>query len=506
MDHNTSLPTLKLVPRMISSDKARGFLNHPRKLPAKRPVEVRLQDSLEIYADMPEDELRNQAARCMDCGIPFCHAGCPLGNHIPNWNDLVYKQNWEQAFRQLISTNNFPEFTGRICPAPCESACVLGLVDDPVTIEQIEKEIIEHAFAAGWVEPNTPDVRTGKRVAVIGSGPAGLACADQLNKAGHLVTVFERDDRPGGLLQYGIPDFKLDKAIVHRRIELMKVAGIQFETGIHIGKNYPVSDLDAFDATVLCIGATKPRDLPIPGRAYKGIHFAWDYLWQQNKRVAGEENEFGSIVPIHAEGKHVVVIGGGDTGSDCVGTANRQKAQSVVQFELMPTPPDVRPDHQPWPYYPMMLRTTTSHEEGAERNWSIMTKSFEGVDGQVTAIHTVNVNIDKDENGRMRITEIEGSETVWPADLVLLAIGYTGPQPDGLVADLELTLNRTGAIETEDYQTSRAGVFAAGDGRRGQSLVVWAISEGREAAYAVDQYLMGTSTLPVKGGVDIPRV
>lgn len=506
MDRNTRLPTLKLLPRMISSDKARGFLNHPRKLPAKRPVAERIQDSLEIYTEMPEDELRKQASRCMDCGIPFCHAGCPLGNHIPNWNDLVYKQNWEQAFRQLISTNNFPEFTGRICPAPCESACVLGLVDDPVTIEQIEKEIIEHAFAEGWVQPDVPDMRTGKHVAVIGSGPSGLACADQLNKAGHTVTVFERDDRPGGLLQYGIPDFKLDKAVVRRRIDLMKAAGIVFETGVHIGMNYPVSDLEKFDATVLCIGATQPRDLPIPGREYRGIHFAWDYLWQQNKRVAGEEKDFASIEPIIAEGKHVIVIGGGDTGSDCVGTANRQGAASVVQFELMPTPPGERPDHQPWPYYPMVLRTSTSHEEGADRNWSIMTKSFEGSDGQVTAVHTVHVNIGKDENGRMQITEIEGSEKTWPADLVLLAIGYTGPQPGGLVADLELALNRTGAIETNDYQTSRAGVFAAGDGRRGQSLVVWAISEGREAAYEVDKYLMGASTLPLKGGVDIPRV
>lgn len=490
---------------MISSDKARGFLNHPRKLPTKRPVGERIQDSLEIYEDMPEDELRKQASRCMDCGIPFCHAGCPLGNHIPNWNDLVYKQNWEQAFRQLISTNNFPEFTGRICPAPCETACVLGLVDDPVTIEQIEKEIIEHAFAEGWVQPDIPDVRTGKHVAVIGSGPAGLACADQLNKAGHTVTVFERDDRPGGLLQYGIPDFKLDKAVVRRRVELMKASGISFETGIHIGKNYPVSDLGKFDATVLCIGATRPRDLPVPGREHKGIHFAWDYLWQQNKRVAGEENDFDTIEPIIAEGKHVVVIGGGDTGSDCVGTANRQQAASVVQFELMPTPPGERPDHQPWPYYPMVLRVSTSHEEGADRNWSVMTKSFEGKNGQVTAVHTVNVKVGKDENGRMQITEIEGTEKVWPADLVLLAIGYTGPEPGGLVTDLGLTLNRTGAIETNDYQTSRAGVFAAGDGRRGQSLVVWAISEGREAAHEVDAYLMGASTLPQKGGVDIPR-
>ena len=490
---------------MVSTDKARGFLNHPRQLPSKRSVDERVLDSREIYIPFPEEAILQQASRCMDCGVPFCHAGCPLGNRIPNWNDLVYKQKWKEAFDQLSATNNFPEFTGRICPAPCEAACVLGITDDPVTIEQIEKEIVERAFAEGWVEPVEPVVRSGKRVAVIGSGPSGLACAEQLNKAGHLVTVLERDDRPGGLLQYGIPDFKLEKRIVQRRIVLMEASGIVFETGVHVGRGYPVDRLSEFDAVVLCIGATQPRDVPITGRDLTGIYFAWDYLWQQNKRVAGESftHPAGEI---HAKDKHVIVIGGGDTGSDCVGTANRQGAKNVVQFELMPVPPEERPENQPWPYYPMSLRTSTSHEEGVNRHWSIMTRAFKGADGRVESLETVEVDVQRKPDGRMNFVEQPGTARVWPADLVLLAVGYTGPQQGGLIESLGVELNDRGAIATDDaYSTNVPGIFAAGDGRRGQSLVVWAISEGREAAVSVDEFLAGETVLPQKGHGDLPR-
>lgn len=479
-------------------------MQHSRALPKKRAVEERLQDSREIYYPFPEEYLIQQATRCMDCGIPFCHAGCPLGNKIPEWNDLVFKERWQEAFNKLSATNNFPEFTGRICPAPCEAACVLGINDDPVTIEQIEKEIIEHAFEAGWVSPTIPAQRTGKRVAVVGSGPAGLACAAQLNEAGHSVTVFERDDRPGGLLQYGIPDFKLEKSVVARRVKLMEASGITFKTGVRVGEDISVDELMAFDAVVLCIGSTKPRDVGIPGRDLKGVHFAWDYLWQQNKRVAGEPFD---IEPIHAEGKNVIVIGGGDTGSDCVGTANRQGAKSVVQFELLPTPPDTRPEHQPWPFYPMVLRTSSSHEEGVDRKWSILTTNFKGENGQLTHLTTVNVEIERDITGRMELNEIDGSKKQWEADLAILAVGYTGPEPNGLLDKLGVALTDRGNIEAdENYATSVPGVFAAGDSRRGQSLVVWAISEGREAAAAADAYLMEKTALPRKGRGDLPFI
>ncbi|ARA93055.1 glutamate synthase [Rhodothermaceae bacterium RA] len=484
----------------------RGFMEYPRELPRRRPVAERVKDYHEIYERFPTEKLQQQGARCMDCGVPFCQAGCPLGNIIPDWNDLVYKGRWREAYERLSLTNNFPEFTGRICPAPCESACVLGLVDDPVTIEQIEQEIIEQAFRSGWVRPEPPAVRTGKTVAVIGSGPAGLACAAQLNRAGHTVTVFERDDRPGGLLRYGIPDFKLEKAVVDRRIRVMEAEGVRFECNVEVGKNYPVERLDEFDAVVLCIGATKPRDLPIPGRELDGIHFAWDYLWQQNKRVAGDDLAAAGIREIHAAGKHVIVIGGGDTGSDCVGTANRQGAASVTQFELLPMPPQERPAHQPWPFYPMILRTSTSHEEGAERHWSILTKAFLGED-RVEQLRTVQVALERGDDGRTRIVEQPGTEQLWKADLVLLAIGYLGPEPGGVVEGLGLELDARGNVKCDDdYQTSRPGVFAAGDARRGQSLVVWAISEGREAARCVDEYLVGVSTLRSKGVGDLPVV
>jgi len=487
--------------------KPTGFIEFPHEAPTRRAIDERVQDYREVYEPFAEEKLQRQAARCMDCGVPFCQSGCPLGNVIPDWNDLVYRGRWREAYDRLRATNNFPEFTGRICPHPCESACVLGLIDEPVTIEQIEQEIIEHAFREGWVRPMPPRVRTGKRMAVVGSGPAGLACADQLNKAGHRVTVLERDDRVGGLLRYGIPDFKLEKRIVERRVALLRAEGVHFVTKAHVGKNYPVAKLRDFDAVVLCAGATKPRDLPIPGRDLDGVHFAWDFLWQQNKRVAGDSLEREDVRPIHAGGKHVIVIGGGDTGSDCVGTSNRQGAASVTQFELLPTPPDERLPHQPWPYYPMVLRTSTSHEEGVERRWSILTKAFEGRQGRVEHLRTVQVEFPTNGNGRPGFREVPGTDRIWPADLVVLAVGYTGPETDGMVGQLGLALDRRGAIETDgNYRTSVPGVFAAGDARRGQSLVVWAISEGREAARAVDAQLSGFIALPTKGVGDLPRV
>ena len=481
--------------------KTTGFIEYQRELPAYRPVNDRLHDWREVYSPFAEENLRQQAARCMDCGIPFCQSGCPLGNVIPDWNDLVYRGDWKAAYQRLAATNNFPEFTGRICPAPCETACVLGIIDDPVTIEQIEQEIIEYAFKEGWVQPQQPARRTGKQVAVIGSGPAGLAAADQMNQAGHRVTVLERDDRIGGLLRYGIPDFKLEKWVLDRRLDLLKKSGIQFITRANVGGSYACSRLQEFDAVILCTGATKPRNLPARGRKLSGIHFAFDYLRQQNKLNQGDDLCRENIDQISATGKHVIVIGGGDTGSDCVGTANRQGAKSVTQFELLPTPPDERPDHQPWPYYPMVMRTSSSHQEGGERHWSIMTKEFTGDNGHVKSLKTIRTEI----KGQKMI-EHPDTQKNWPADLVLLAIGYSGPESDGIADPLGLKLDHRSNFKTDhQYQTNVPGIFAAGDARRGQSLVVWAISEGREAARHADAYLSGFIALPTKGVGDLPR-
>jgi glutamate synthase (NADPH) small chain len=486
--------------------KPTGFLEYDRELPPRRPVEERLRDYNDVYLPVQREKLQKQAARCMDCGVPFCQSGCPLGNIIPDWNDYVYRDRWKDAFERLRATNNFPEFTGRICPAPCESACVLGLIDSPVTIERIEQEIIEEAWKSGWIQPRPPLLRSGKHVAVVGSGPAGLAAADQLNQAGHLVTVFERHDRIGGLLRYGIPDFKLEKWVVDRRINLMAEEGIRFITGVNVGVDYSVEDLEAFDAVVLTGGATKPRDLPAPGRDLEGIHFAWDYLWRQNRTIAGDNLASEGVSPIHAGGKHVIVIGGGDTGSDCVGTANRQGARSVTQFELLPMPPSERPSHQPWPLMPMLFTTTTSHEEGGERHFSILTEEFLGENGRLKALRTVNARFVAGADGRPTIEKLPGSEKTWPADLVLLAIGYSGPEQDGIIGQLGLELDERGSVRCDaEYATSRSGYFSAGDMRRGQSLVVWAISEGREAARAVDRYLTGFTSLPTKGNGDLPR-
>ena len=484
--------------------KPTGFMEHDRQLPEKRPVEERVRDFKEIYRPLPETTLRAQAARCMDCGVPTCHAGCPLGNRIPDWNDDVYLGNWEAAFKQLMATNNFPEFTGRLCPAPCEEACVLAINAPAVTIEQIEKSIIEYAFERGWVRPEQPLRRTGKTVAVIGSGPAGLACAQQLNSAGHTVTVFERDPAPGGILRYGIPDFKLEKHVIDRRLDLMAQEGIVFKNSIQAGVDLSGESLCAdYNALVVCCGATRPRDLPIPGRELDGIHYAMNFLTDQNRVIAGQTDRRA----VDAGGKHVIVIGGGDTGSDCIGTSHRQGALSVVNFELLPQPTDERPQFQPWPYWPMRLRTSSSHEEGGSRHWNVLSKRFIAEKGRVKALETVQVQWNEDAGRPVGYEEIPGSQKIWPADLVLLALGFAGPEPDTIVNQLDLTLDQRGNIRTgSDYQTSRTGVFAAGDARRGQSLIVWAISEGREAARAVDLFLMGRTDLPEKACCDLPRI
>ncbi len=475
--------------------KITGFMEIKRETPPRRPVKERLQDWREYDLKMPEDKLRAQGARCMDCGIPFCHKGCPLGNIIPDWNDLIYRGRWKDAIDRLHSTNNFPEFTGRVCPAPCEEACVLNINNDPVTIKLIEKNIIDHAWSEGWIHPQPAPRSSGKRVAVVGSGPAGLACAQQLARAGHAVTLYERSDRVGGLLMYGIPDFKMEKHLVHRRVEQMKAEGVEFVTSCRVGTDITADALRAkFDAVALTMGATKPRDLPIPGRDLKGIHFAMDFLPQQNKRNQGDlisEDTF-----ISAKGKRVVILGGGDTGSDCLGTSNRQGAISVHQYELLPMPPDSRTIEMPWPDWPMILRTSTSHEEGVNRDWSINTRKFSGEHGRVTKLHGIRLNWQRASDGRMAMKEIEGSDFELDCDLVLLALGFLGPEPDGIISQLGLKLDPRSNVLCDNYQSSVPGVFAAGDTRRGQSLVVWAIWEGRECARAVDAYLMGESFLP----------
>ncbi|MBI4209175.1 MAG: glutamate synthase subunit beta [Deltaproteobacteria bacterium] len=474
----------------------KGFLKIARKGPPKRPVEERLKDWREVYQPMPEADLRAQASRCMDCGIPFCHMGCPLGNIIPDWNDLVYRGYWREAIDRLHATNNFPEFTGTLCPAPCEESCVLRINTDPVTIKQIEIHIINRAFEEGWIQPEPPAKRTGKRVAIVGSGPAGLAAAEQLNRAGHTVVVFERDNRIGGLLRYGIPDFKLEKWVLDRRLKIMEESGIQFRTGVNVGKNISAPDLHKeFDAIILCGGATQARDLLIPGRELKGIHPAMDYLTQQNRICAGDKID--SEERITAEGKRVVIIGGGDTGADCLGTANRQGAAQVVQLEILPRPPDVRVADDPWPLWPNVFRSSPAHDEGVERGYSISTKRFSG-NGSVEKLHTVRVEWISNGDGRKILREIPGTESEIETQLVLLAMGFVGPEKKPLLEQLGVELDPRGNVKTdENKRTSVPGIFAAGDVRRGQSLIVWAIAEGREAAYGADQYLTGETMLPV---------
>jgi glutamate synthase (NADPH) small chain len=490
--------------------KPTGFLEHTRELPLKRPVEERKKDYKEFVVRYSDEKLNQQSGRCMNCGVPFCHHGCPLGNTIPEFNDAVYQQNWKEAYDILSATNNFPEFTGRICPAPCETACVLGINQPAIAIEEIEKHIIEIAFDKGFVQPQTPIVRTGKKVAVVGSGPAGMAAAAQLNYAGHLVTIFERDDAPGGLLRYGIPDFKLEKWVVDRRVQLMEEEGIVFSCHSQVGVNVSVNDLlRAYHAIVLAGGCTMPRDLNIAGRWLTGVHFAMDFLKQQNKRVAhkdplaqgGIESDL-LAAPISAAGKNVVVIGGGDTGSDCVGTSNRQGAMSVTQFELLPKPPGERTTAMPWPTYPMTLKTSSSHEEGADRHWAIATKEFIGDEnGCLQALKIVNVKWTASADGRPgQFVEDPATERMIPCQLVLLAMGFTHPQKEGLLNELGVVLDERGnvAATEKEYATNINKVFTAGDMRRGQSLVVWAISEGRECARKVDQFLMGHSLLETK--------
>lgn len=462
-----------------------------RELPQKRKVEDRIRDYREVDAPIDPEISSKQAARCMDCGTPFCHSGCPLGNNIPEFNDAVYHGNWKHAYEILMSTNNFPEFTGRICPAPCEASCVLGINQPAVTIEYLEKTIIEKAFEAGYVHPRVPIQRSGKTVAVIGSGPAGLACAAQLNAAGHTVTVLERADAVGGLLRYGIPDFKLEKSILDRRIELMIGEGIQFRTGVEVGVGMTAQQLQReFDAVVLAIGSTQPRDLSIPGRQLSGIHFAMDFLPQQNLRVQGKVVEGQQIL---ASNKNVIILGGGDTGADCLGTSIRQGAKSVTQLEILSKPPVNRTTSMPWPNWPAILRTSTSHEEGGTREWSLLTKAFVGdAAGNVTGVQVTDIVWN---DSRTSFQEVEGTARLIPCDLVLLALGFTGPQKSGLIEQLGLALDERGNVRCKDYQTSVDGVFAAGDARRGQSLVVWAIHEGRETARRVDEFLSGSSVL-----------
>ncbi len=477
-----------------------GFLSFPRELPERRPVAERINDWFEIYRELPEEKLREQGARCMDCGVPFCHTGCPVNNIIPDWNELVYEGRWEQAVRRLHATNNFPEFTGRICPAPCESACVLGINQPPVTIKQIEKAIADRGFAEGWVVAEPPVFDSGKRVAIVGSGPAGLAAAQQLRRAGHAVTVYEKADRLGGLLIYGIPHFKMEKDIVERRIEQLRAEGIRFVTGVHIGGGRP-GDLSidelrrGFDAVLLACGAEQARKLSVPGIDLQGIHFAMDYLTQANRRCLGDSLD--PAADILADDKHVIIIGGGDTGADCLGTAHRQRAKSVRQFQIHEMPPEARSPKTPWPLWPIMLRSEGAHEEGGIREWNVRTTGFSGDEsGHVRKLHGVRLGPGPE------FAPVEGGEFTLDADLVLIAIGFAGPVRQGLVEELSLVLEPRGTVATdESYMTSTEGVFAAGDMRRGQSLVVWAIAEGRKAAAAIDNYLARTGAMERVSGM-----
>jgi glutamate synthase (NADPH/NADH) small chain len=477
--------------------KPTGFLEIGREQPERRPVAERLKDWREISKPLPEDKVRAQGARCMNCGIPFCHKGCPLGNVIPDWNDLVYRSRWREALDRLLATNNFPELTGRLCPAPCEGSCVLGINSDPVTIKQIELEIIEHAFREGWIRPEPPLVRTGRAVAVIGSGPCGLAAADQLNRAGHQVTVFERADRIGGLLRYGIPEFKLEKGILDRRLHLMEQEGVVFRVNAEVGVSIPAEALRSeFGAILLAGGAPVPRDLTVPGRELDGIHFAMEYLPQANRRCQGDQLPEATL--ISAKGKKVVIIGGGDTGADCLGTAHRQGAASVCQFELLPRPPASRAADNPWPLWPNIFRVSTAHEEGGARDFCISTQRFSGCDGRVAKLHGIRVEFVKGPHGRPTMRELPGTECEVEADLVLLAMGFLGPERNTMLAQLgvQITARGTVAVDEDSKMTSVGGVFAAGDTARGQSLVVWAIREGRQAARGIDAFLMGSTTLP----------
>ena len=483
--------------------KLKGFIEYERTDEGLIPVKKRVKNYKEFTLKPSDEKLKEQGGRCMDCGVPFCHSGCPLGNLIPDFNDAVYNNEWKKALHLLHSTNNFPEFTGRLCPAPCEAACVLGIINPPVSIEMIEKYIVERGFKEGWIKANPPKVRTGKKIAVVGSGPAGLAAAQQLNKAGHSVDVFERDSKIGGLLRYGIPDFKMEKHVIDRRLSILEEEGIKFHTNIEVGVDLSCDELNDYDSVVLCGGATIKRNLPIKGSDLDGVKQAMEFLTLQNEVVDGIKKTTESL---NAKGKNVIVIGGGDTGSDCIGTSNRQEAKSVTNFEIMPKPSSERSEEHPWPYWPFKLKTTSSHEEGIHREWSILTKEFIGdSNGKVKSLKTVEVEWIKKEGERPSLKEIEGSEKLWPCDLALLALGFTGHETD-LIDKLNLQTDNNNQIVTDNYQTSVANIFSAGDMRRGQSLIVWAISEGREAAYQVDKFLMGSSKLETKEKGDLPLV
>ena len=480
--------------------KVTGFLEIERQDRGYEKADARKTNYQEFVKPLPPAELRNQAARCMDCGIPFCHTGCPVNNLIPDWNNLVYRDQWRAALETLQSTNNFPEFTGRVCPAPCEASCTLNIQDNAVTIKTIECQIVDRGWEEGWIQPVVPAKKTGKKIAVVGSGPAGLACAQQLARAGHSVTVFEKNDRIGGLLRYGIPDFKMEKHLIDRRFSQMQAEGVEFRTNIEVGTQFPVSKLmDNFDVAVMAGGAEHPRDLEVEGRKLSGIHFAMDFLTQQNKRIAGEdETKAAPNGTLSAKGKHVVVIGGGDTGSDCIGTSNRQGALSVTQLEILAKPPEKENKALTWPDWPLKLRTSSSQEEGCERDWSVLTKRAIGKDGKVTALECVRVEWKLGDGGRMNLVEMSGSAFQIQCDLVLLAMGFVGPRKTGLLEQAGVAFYPRGNVKatTIDYKTSASRIFSCGDMRRGQSLVVWAIREGRQCARAVDEFLMGSSNLP----------